>query len=105
MKDNPNPDLPESQMTFKGDNAVKLSGDALKAMQQEAFMIKTNEALKMQKQQSRDMPEEGAPLTGGAEINAIAMPSQIEILRREHQQKKETMKATNLEKLYEKYGG
>ena len=47
MKDNPNPDLPESQMTFKGDNAVKLSGDALKAMQQEAFMIKANEALKM----------------------------------------------------------
>lgn len=33
MKDNPNPDLPENQLTFKGDNAVKLSGDALKAMQ------------------------------------------------------------------------
>ena len=46
MKDNPNPDLPESETTFKGDTALKLSGDALKAMQQEVFMIKTNEALK-----------------------------------------------------------
>lgn len=68
-------------------------------------MIKTNEALKTQRQQSRDMPEEGMPATGGAEINAIAMPSQIEILRKEHQQKKDTMKSANLEKLYEKYGG
>ena len=51
------------------------------------------------------MPEEGIPATGGAEINAIAMPSQIEILRKEHQQKKDTMKSANLEKLYEKYGG
>ena len=45
------------------------------------------------------------PATGGAEINAIAMPSQIEILRKEHQQKKDAMKSANLEKLYEKYGG
>ena len=80
MKDNPNPDLPESQQLFKGDNFVKFSGDALQVMQQEAFMIQANEALKVQKQQSgsRDQPEqpgEQGPLGAGAEINAVAMPS------------------------------
>lgn len=50
MKENPNPDLPESQQLFKGDNFVKFSGDALQVMKQEAFMIQTNEALKVQKQ-------------------------------------------------------
>lgn len=33
------------------------------------------------------------------------MPSQIEILRKEHANRKEQMKSTNLEKLYAKYGG
>merc|ERR1712172_454038 len=45
MKENPNPDLPESDQLFKGDNFVKFSGDSLQVMQQEAFMIKANEAL------------------------------------------------------------
>ena len=110
MKDNPNPDLPESQQLFKGDNFVKFSGDALQVMQQEAFMIQANEALKVQKQQSgsRDQPEqqgEQGPLGAGAEINAVAMPSQIEILRKEHADRKEKMKSTNMQKLYAKYGG
>jgi hypothetical protein len=39
MKDNPNPDLPENQQSFKGDNWVKFTGDAPKIMQLEAFMI------------------------------------------------------------------
>ena len=42
MKDNPNPDLPESMQTFKGDNWVKYTGDAPKIMQMEAFMIQEN---------------------------------------------------------------
>ena len=33
------------------------------------------------------------------------MPSQIEILRKEHAERKETMKSTNMQKLYAKYGG
>ena len=80
MKENPNPDLPESDQLFKGDNFVKFSGDSLQVMQQEAFMIKANEALAVQKKatNTRDQPEqagEEGPLGAGAEINAVAMPS------------------------------
>ena len=80
MKENPNPDLPEADQLFKGDNFVKFSGDSLQVMQQEAFMIKANEALAVQKKatNSRDQPEqagEEGPLGAGAEINAVAMPS------------------------------
>jgi hypothetical protein len=32
MKDNPNPNVPESQQTFKGDNFIKVTGDYLKLM-------------------------------------------------------------------------
>lgn len=39
MKDNPNPDKPESEQLFKGDNFVKFTGDALQVMKHEAFMI------------------------------------------------------------------
>jgi len=48
MKENPNPDLPESEQTFKGDNWVKFTGDAPKLIQAEAFMLKTNEVIKGQ---------------------------------------------------------
>jgi len=40
MKDNPNPDEPDS--TYKGDNWVKFTGDAPKLMQMEAFMLRSN---------------------------------------------------------------
>ena len=46
MKENPNPSLPENEQLFKGDNFVKFSGDALRVMQHEAFMIQANAALK-----------------------------------------------------------
>ena len=42
MKENPNPDLPEDQQLFKGDNFIKFSGDALCVMQQEVFMAQAN---------------------------------------------------------------
>ena len=45
MKENPNPDLPENDQLFKGDNFVKFTGDALQLMQHEAFMINANVAL------------------------------------------------------------
>lgn len=46
MKENPNPHLPESDQLFRGDNFVKFTGDAVKVLQHEAFMIQANEALK-----------------------------------------------------------
>ena len=44
MKDNPNPDAPESAQDFKGDNWVKFTGDAPKLMQMEAFLMRQNQA-------------------------------------------------------------
>ena len=44
MKENPNPDAPESDQLFRGDDFVKYTGDALKVMQQEAFMLEANQA-------------------------------------------------------------
>ena len=42
MKENPNPDAPEDDQLFRGDDFVKYTGDALKVMQQEAFMLEAN---------------------------------------------------------------
>jgi pre-mRNA-processing factor SLU7 len=79
MRDNPNPDLPEELQMFKGDNFVKFSGDALNLIQQEAFMVKANQTMK---EGQRDDE------TQGNELNTIAMPSQIEILRKAHDKRK-----------------
>ena len=79
MKDNPNPDLPEELQLFKGDNFIKFSGDALNVMEQEAFMVKANQALASN---TRD------DTTLGSELNNISMPSQIEILRKAHENRK-----------------
>lgn len=67
MKENPNPDLPESQQQFKGDNWVKFTGDAPKVMQMEAFMLQANEVNEKVKE------------SAGA-VNSVGMPSQIELL-------------------------
>ena len=45
MRENPNPDLAENQQTYKGDNWVKFTGDALDIMKQEAFMLEANKVL------------------------------------------------------------
>ena len=63
----------------KGDNFVKFSGDALNLIQQEAFMVKANQTMK---EGQRDDE------TQGNELNTIAMPSQIEILRKAHEKRK-----------------
>ena len=56
MKDNPNPNRPENKQAFKGDNFVKVSGDYIKLMNQEGFILEANQV-------------------GGVEINNVAMPS------------------------------
>jgi hypothetical protein len=82
MKDNPNPDLPEELQLFKGDNFIKFSGDALSVMEQEAFMVKANQAL-------ASNPRDDTTL--GSELNNISMPSQIEILRKAHESRKKDL--------------
>lgn len=99
MKDNPNPDFPEDQQMFKGDNFIKFTGDALSLMQQEAFMVKANQTMKDK------VPNRDDDAQGGNELNTIAMPSQIEILRKAHDVRKKEMQDTTLKKLIEKYGG
>jgi pre-mRNA-processing factor SLU7 len=83
MKDNPNPNLPEELQLFKGDNFIKYSGDALGLIQQEAFMVKANTTLK-------DRDDDGQE----NELNTIAMPSQIEILRKAHDSRKKDVQET-----------
>jgi len=74
LKDNPNPDLPEEEQTFKGDNFVKLSGDYLSLIKNEGFMMELN------KQEGKGM-------------NTVAMPSQFELLQKEQARKKEVIRA------------
>ena len=59
MKANPNPHLAEQDQAFKGDNAVKISGDHLNLIRSEGFMLDFNQ--KAQKQ--------------GVSVNTIGMPS------------------------------
>jgi len=91
MKENPNPDLPADQQTFKGDNFVKFSGDSLKVMQMEAFMIEANRALT----KNGATPQPLGASTE-AELNTLGMPSQIEILKKEHANRKTNLQKTNL---------
>lgn len=81
---------------FKGDNFIKFSGDALNLIQQEAFMVKANQTMK---EGQRDDE------TQGNELNTIAMPSQIEILRKAHEQRKQDLQETQLRKILDTYGG
>lgn len=43
--------------------------------------------------------------TQGQEVNTMGMPSQIELLQSQHQEKKEKMHNDQLAKLLQKYGG
>lgn len=75
MKENPNPDLDESLQTFKGDNWVKFTGDAVDLMKMEAFMFETNDILKQQ------MPAAEKQEIGDlAEVNTMGVPTQISML-------------------------
>jgi hypothetical protein len=41
----------------------------------------------------------------GNELNTIAMPSQLEIMKKAYEQRKKDMQETTLKKLLDKYGG
>ena len=112
MKENPTPNLPESDQLFKGDNFVKFTGDALSVMKHEAFMINANDALKNNptepasaQQQYANAPPQAPAAPTGSEVNAVAMPSQIAMLYRQHENKRTDMQSTNLQSLLNKYGG
>ena len=67
-------------------------------LQNEAFMIKVNQEL-------TDAKGKNLATQTAAEVNAVAMPSQLQMLKKEHQNRAQTMKNSNLQKLLEKYGG
>lgn len=85
MKENPNPDVPESQQTFKGDNYAKVTGDYIQMMNQEGFVLEAGQA--------------------GVEVNNMAMPSQVFIMHKQFKEKKEQLLQKKANELTEKYGG
>ena len=98
MKDNPNPDLPENMQLFKGDNHVKFSGEAINVLKNEAFMMQVNTQL-------TDAKEKSLAAGTAPEVNAVAMPTQLQMLKKEYEKRTQTMKNSNLSKLLEQYGG
>eukprot|EP00347_Sterkiella_histriomuscorum_P008276 403345699 len=86
MKENPNPNLPENQQAFKGDNYRRVTGDFITLMNQEGFVLDANQV-------------------GGVEVNNIAMPSQVEIMHKQFREKKELLKNKKMQDLISKYGG
>ena len=86
MKENPNPSIPEFQQAFKGDNQLKFSGDFIRLMNQEGFILEATQV-------------------GGVEVNNVAMPSQVEILYKQFKERKELLKNKKIQDLVSKYGG
>mmetsp|Transcript_47937 Transcript_47937/g.35148 ORF Transcript_47937/g.35148 Transcript_47937/m.35148 type:complete len:128 (+) Transcript_47937:458-841(+) len=56
MKENPNPAMPDEQQYFRGDNYARMTGDYLKLMNQEGFIMEASQL-------------------GGVDLNNMAMPS------------------------------
>ena len=86
MKENPNPNVPEDQQTFKGDNYIRMTGDYVKLMNQEGFMIDSSQL-------------------GGVDLNNLAMPSQVEQAYKEFQDKKQKVLEKRQQEVRAKYGG
>ena len=85
MKANPNPHLAQKDQDFKGDNFVKLSGDYINFIQNEAFMLDINKR---------------AQATGSGPVtNMIGMPSQFEMLQKEFKKKKELISSEKMQRI------
>lgn len=76
MKANPNPNLPESDQDYKGDNFIKISGDYLSLIKNEGFMLEVNKH--------------------GLSANTLGMPSQFELLQKEYKAKKEQIMSSKM---------
>lgn len=100
MKENPNPDKDPEKADFKGDNWVKFTGEAVDLIKMEDFMFKANEI----------MTKKVSEATGNkdptpAEVNTMGVPTQISLLAKEHDERTQIRKDSNLSLLLAKYGG
>lgn len=75
--------------SFKGDNYVKISGDYLNLIENEAFMIELNKRAEAS----------GSTLMA----NTVAMPSHFEMLKKEMLKRKQEMAEMHKEQIKEKY--
>lgn len=69
----------DKEAEYQGDNALKLSGDYLKLIENEAFMVEFNRQAK-------------ARGDDNFLINSVAMPSQFELVKKQVEENKRKMK-------------
>ena len=70
----------------------------------EAFMFKANDILTQKVgEQGEAEGKDGVP--SSSEVNTVGVPTQISMLSKEHEQRAQTRKDTNLSNLLAKYGG
>lgn len=84
MRENP---VPDSNLVFRGENALRQSGDALSLLEIENFIKEAN-------QKNREL-----------NLNNVSMPTQAEKFYEYYKQKKENFKSDHFKKLLDKYGG
>jgi len=84
MRENP---VPNSDLVFRGENALRQSGDALSLLEIENFIKEAN-----QKNQQLN-------------LNNVAMPTQAEKFYEYYKEKKNNFKSDQLKKILDKYGG
>lgn len=86
MRENPNPQLGKDETTFIGDNISRVTGDAVEVSRAQLFCWDANKA-------------------GSEEVHLQANPTQAELLRKQFQEKKSSLKKTKKQAILEKYGG
>jgi len=86
MRQNPNKGLTANETTFLGDNAYRLTGDAVEVTRAQMFCWDANRA-------------------GQEEVHLQANPTQAELLRKQFKEKKKGLKQTKKQAIMEKYGG
>ena len=83
MRENPNPNLGADETTFIGDNAYRVTGDAVEVSRAQLFCWDANNA-------------------GSDDVHLQANPTQAELLRKQFEQKKESLKKTKKQAILEK---
>lgn len=85
MRDNPLPEANAEDLVFAGDNFIRYTGDVREHARTSVFAWEAGER--------------------GQEVHPVADPSQAEMLRKVHDEKKTTLKETQKQSILDKYGG
>ena len=87
MRANPHPELDPSESEFVGDNASRVSGDAVRMAQTQVF--------------AWDQYSAG----GSAQANMFANPTEVELAKKQFQERAAKVENMKKQKLLSKYGG